>query len=525
MDGGVSLGRRLMRFGRTRHVYLLLLVMIFVGAAVRLHVALKYGLALDEFFAWQYGMDYATSESLWAAMRSVAAVDAHPPGYYLLMCGVVQTLGESEIALRAPSILATLAAVIAVFSLGRRLFGETEGLIAAALMAVAWYPTIWGVYAKAYGLLVLASLVIGELWFVVAGAMRGGKPVPYGALAGYAVVSTILGSLHYFGLMLVALFGTGLLLVAASAPERRGRHLLEAVLVHVPVTAGFALWVPMLLGYMKHAVASEVGYLGYGASVSGPGAVVSFIAKTVVWFFTGNSRYGAVFTVTAMGATGIPIAVRLVRHRRNENPDNDDRNAVVFLGAWIVLQIVAGIVMSAAVTPILTYRNLGVIVGPTFILAARGITACCLRRRLAVGVAVAVVLLNAGFVIGNLDRDGLCVHAVREVSNEVREISRQYPDVSLVGGKYSTVFRYYESLIALPTSTCGLGSDMRERRFARSETEILDCIRQVETTYFWYLFGPSASAASVAVLDRNADRIRSIQRYGASAYLYRKRQP
>ncbi|MDY7077975.1 MAG: glycosyltransferase family 39 protein [Chloroflexota bacterium] len=86
-----------------------------------------------------------------------AAGDIHPPGYYLLLHYWWVLCGQSEFALRSLSVVAGLATVALTYSLGRRLFGEATGLVAAFLGAISPFAIYYSQEARMYALLAAIS--------------------------------------------------------------------------------------------------------------------------------------------------------------------------------------------------------------------------------------------------------------------------------------------------------------------------------------------------------------------------------
>jgi 4-amino-4-deoxy-L-arabinose transferase-like glycosyltransferase len=97
-----------------------------------------------------------------------AAGDVHPPGYYLLLHLWRAAFGKSELALRSLSVVAGLALVAGTYLLGRRLFNEAPGLVAAFLAAVSPFGIYYSQEARMYALLgavsALSSLLLVRLY-------------------------------------------------------------------------------------------------------------------------------------------------------------------------------------------------------------------------------------------------------------------------------------------------------------------------------------------------------------------------
>ena len=105
----------------------------------------------DETFS--AAMASLSLDDLGAAMVS----DVHPPLYYLVLWGVAQIAGTSELALRAPALLAGMASILMTYHLTYKLFNRqhTAALIAAFIMAILPAHIRYSAEARGYMLLVL----------------------------------------------------------------------------------------------------------------------------------------------------------------------------------------------------------------------------------------------------------------------------------------------------------------------------------------------------------------------------------
>jgi uncharacterized membrane protein len=112
--------------------------------------------------------------------------------YYLLLRFWLY-LGESEFAIRSLSVIASVATVIAVFALGKRLFDVQTGLIAALILAVHAFHIEFSQEARGYSLLTLL-VTLSSLFFV-----KSIERPSWGNWAGYALTSALAGYSHFFG--------------------------------------------------------------------------------------------------------------------------------------------------------------------------------------------------------------------------------------------------------------------------------------------------------------------------------------
>lgn len=137
-----------------------------------------------------------TPAQLW---EMLADVDATMSVYYLFMHFWSVVFGASELALRAPSILAMAAAVGLTGLLGRRIRGLPVGLTAATLLAISPIAVKYSVEARPYAL---------ATFFVVAAGLvahHGAKrPATNSVMAGWAVLAAVGVGFHFLAILAVA---------------------------------------------------------------------------------------------------------------------------------------------------------------------------------------------------------------------------------------------------------------------------------------------------------------------------------
>ncbi len=130
--------------------------------------------ALYATWAWQI----TTGADPWLAHTPVDK----PPLFLYTLAGVINLLGPTEAAARVPSLLATAISVLLTFGLGRKLYGEAVGLVAAWLMALSPFTLLFAPTAFTDPLLV--ALVLAACL-----AAMHHRPVWAGVLTGLAVAT------------------------------------------------------------------------------------------------------------------------------------------------------------------------------------------------------------------------------------------------------------------------------------------------------------------------------------------------
>ncbi|MFH1486104.1 MAG: glycosyltransferase family 39 protein [Chloroflexota bacterium] len=151
------------------------------GAALRpVHLVLLLLILLLSFGLRVYQLD---GQSLWSdegasavmAGRSLgqivnnAAADIHPPLYYFLLRGWVPLAGESEFALRFPSLFLGVLLVALVFTLADRLFSISAGLISGFAAAIAPLLVYYSQEARMYMLMAVLAMLSTYLFLLLTG--------------------------------------------------------------------------------------------------------------------------------------------------------------------------------------------------------------------------------------------------------------------------------------------------------------------------------------------------------------------
>ncbi len=143
------------KFALDRLSPLLLLAITVVGAALRLYEIGSKGLWLDESFSVWLGR-----QPLFEMLAWLLRVDQHPPLYYASLHFWLG-LGDSAATVRTLSALYGILTIPIFYLLGRRLLGQTGGLLAALILAVSPFHVRFAQETRMYTLLTLnASLAL-----------------------------------------------------------------------------------------------------------------------------------------------------------------------------------------------------------------------------------------------------------------------------------------------------------------------------------------------------------------------------
>lgn len=301
--------------------------------------------------------------------------DGHPALYYVLLGWWIDLFGDSDVAVRALSGVASLAAVPVLWAIGARR-SPTVGRIAAVVALSSPYLLRYGTETRMYALTVLE---LALTWLAVERALD--RPTP-GRLGLVAVGVAALVHTHYWTFF--AIGGAGVVLLVTAVRDRTRRP--AALRVIGAIAAGgatFVIWLPVFL--------DQIGTTG---TPWADRARPTEIAIETIQGLGGNGRfegeilgYGIV-VLALFGALGIPRP-RGVEVRAGVGPLSDAATVAVLtlgLGAGAAL-LTAGAFEA---------RYAAVVVPVVVVLVARGVAV--LPERF--GVVVLAGLVVAGLAVG-----------------------------------------------------------------------------------------------------------------------------
>jgi hypothetical protein len=239
--------------------------------------------------------------------------DLHPPldyaqtapvGWLWLTKAVYEVFGRNEIALRAPSLVCTTAAVVLVIVLARRLLSAPAALAAVALVVTNFYVNFYSYNVKPYALDVLCTVAL-----VLAGlaARRGGRF----AVVTWWALATVTALLSFPAVFTAA--AVALVLVIDRLRRDGVRPAVRLALGGLPFAAATAAHYLLAL---RASAGNGYLYSYFADAFPPPGAGP---AEFLDW--VGRALYGYAETPFTPGAPSLGLllgvlgAVTLLRHR------------------------------------------------------------------------------------------------------------------------------------------------------------------------------------------------------------------
>lgn len=126
------------------HPRFVLLVITIIGALIRISLLGRNRMHVDEALYSSWALSIASGKDIF--LRFVL-VDKPPVPIYILAL-FFRLFGTSEIVARLPNLLASVAGIIVLYHIGKHLYGQGAGLLAATLLAFSPYdiqfaPTVF----------------------------------------------------------------------------------------------------------------------------------------------------------------------------------------------------------------------------------------------------------------------------------------------------------------------------------------------------------------------------------------------
>ncbi|HEX3561229.1 MAG TPA: glycosyltransferase family 39 protein [Solirubrobacterales bacterium] len=287
--------------------------LVLVGLAVR--VVLMRSIWVDEAISI-----HQAHMSLGGMLDNLRATDRHPPLHYLILWVTVRLFGDGELAVRAPSILASAALIPVLFVTGREIFDRRTGLVAAGFATVAPLIVWYGQEARMYSLFMLLGAV--ALWAQIK-VLRDGRNRYWVAYAG---VTIALLYTHYFALIPIAIQQV---VFAVAAWKRAHAGLpVRNLLIGIWVT-----WLALLVAaaplasfaaeQFSHSQTAGMGFGGAPSaatplSIPGSSASLYAILSNFVWAIWGYHANSTMLRIAALWPLLMLLSLALMGQRRSD---------------------------------------------------------------------------------------------------------------------------------------------------------------------------------------------------------------
>lgn len=388
--------------------WILLGLILVVAAGLRFYGLEKESLWADELESWRIS-SLATSGEVIEACK----VDVHPPGYQLFLWVWIKVAGDSPTGLRLPSAFFGLLAVGLMFLLGKRWFSDHEGLLAAGLMAVFWFPVYYSQESRVYAFLLVLALLSFYAWSLLIKGFQDRQKIPWFWGIVFVVTGAVGAYSHYFmlTLLLVQAVMTGVMLLGKWKP------LLVMVGMYLGMGVLFIPWLP--------AFFEDLGKESFWIQEPGWDFYFEFFRRAFFFNFW-----------ISLGLIGGMLSSLFWLLRKKEA----SRQWIVVLVVWALGPFLIAFLKSKTGTPVLTYQNLILTLPALYLWIARGIVGISFPKKLnlwAGGLLVGFALIYLLFVkdyyqatekMQYREAAELVISSTREPQNTLVLTSDYFPD-------------------------------------------------------------------------------------------------
>ncbi|MFP7832601.1 hypothetical protein [Marisediminicola sp. LYQ134] len=302
---------------------------------------------------------------LWLMLQSVDAVHG---AYYVLIHAIVDVVGYSPFAIRAPSAVATGVTAALTVLLARHFTTERLAVLAGVVFCLLPRATWMGIEARSYAMSALFAVLVTLVFVIARRSTTRAWWVVYG-------VTIVVGCLFFIYLALVVV-AHAVTMVWWLATQRR-----EAV--------------PVFRRWLAASAASAVAILPFAATVVGQSGQLSWIdplsRETVRYVFRTQWFYGSTEFAIAGWALMILAAIALFRRARGFS-------LIAVVVPLLIVPTASLLVATELYSPIYSPRYLVMCIPFVAILMAAAVAAIPSRPLIVVTVASLVALAVPSFV-------------------------------------------------------------------------------------------------------------------------------
>ena len=409
-----------------------------VATTLRAIGVFRWSLWLDEIYSASLRSQQPLRELLYLPY------DPHPPLYFLLVRLWTSLWDTGPVAVRSLSVLFSVAAVFGMFVLGRELYDERTGLVAAALFAVSPAQIHFGRNARMYSLFVLAT--IASTYFFLRLRDRDRRSNLLYVLSTIALLYT-----HVYGVFVVA--GQNLYVLLRRRDLLDGLEIRRWLSLQVVVGLLFLPWAVVLGDQVASSVLGETG----GAVAIGwiPEPSVGLLRNSLHMYagspwelypvVTGNATTIPVVEFVLLGFLAASvIALFSWEDRLAANPETEAgrlrlRSEAVLLVALFLAIVGIPYLASMVLMPMYFPRFTVVATVPLFLLVANGIG----RLRAPYGAVLLVLLVGSSLFLAVTYYEGATEEPWEEAVSTV-EANTDGGDLVIVRPAYTEgYFQYY----------------------------------------------------------------------------------
>ncbi|HEX2906318.1 MAG TPA: glycosyltransferase family 39 protein [Phototrophicaceae bacterium] len=380
---------------RINAVVILLVGIVILAAALRF-----YDLGGESYWIDEVTMLQVTQSPLESILGSEFLEHGRPPAYVLLGYAWTRVFGTGEIAARSLSAVLGVAGVLVLFAVGRELFNERIGLIAALLMSLSVFQVFHSQDYRYYALVGLTTLLS---YYFFARFLKYNARTP--DLILYAIFSALIIYSHPYGVFAVVAQGLYFILQWRRYRSIWQRWLLSQLLFGVLAAMPILLVARSFVGGGETERSTPTDWIIKPTLTTPLGTLFNFLVYSrsyvrlsALALAGGVAGFGTLFFVGRSGLSNWLSEIRLLP--KDLRLDFSGQFGGVLLAVlWLSVPIGAAFILSLLVTPMYLDRYLMSAAPALYLLLAVVIVAG--RRVVPEGASLAglIVLMGSALAV------------------------------------------------------------------------------------------------------------------------------
>lgn len=346
---------------------MLIILVLILAFLLRLY-NINQSLWLDEAINVVAARDYGFKKLI----TEYALGDYHPPIYHLFLKFWISIFGDSEIAVRMPSVIFGVMTVYVSYLIGKKLVNKNFGLLSAIFVSLGPYNIYFSQEARMYCLEgLLGSLAVYFFIKIL-------KKEAVKSWAGFIVAISLAFYTDYFGFFLPFIF------LGYSIIYRKRKIFKKVIIASFISFIPWLLWLPLFFKQFKNALSTAEKIPGW-AEVVGSSSLKN-LGLTVVKFSIGRIHF---YNKLLYGLGVVPVLV-FFAFLFLRSGKVFKKKKFIFLLCWGLIPVILSFLISFLVPIYQPFRLLYVL--PCFyIFLAGGVFSFERKKRIIFGLIVILI--------------------------------------------------------------------------------------------------------------------------------------
>jgi len=371
-----------------------MLGILWLGTALRLHHLHKAPLWFDEL--WSVYVSHAPTLLDLPSRLPMNWTPAYP----LALQMVRPLFGETEFAMRWPAAMAGVISIAAIYTLGKRLYSQRAGMLAAGLLAVSLPFVSYSQEARSYAFIVVAGILCSTVWFDLLRRFEAAdRPIlPMSLL--YIAAALFMTSSHFVGLVILVIQALVLTLRFIHQPPK----LSDISILYTAIGFGCAI---ILIPNFLRSFTNGFQWLDWFPPL---GPLPFVLAVYLAMPFA----YSAPLAIAAYLLAGISVV--LIMRKWQSQSSMRGSVATVFLLLWWIVPFIAVVMVSILIQPLWNPRYVLAMLPPVLLLVSGAISLLPISRMLHTGLALILIAGLGGALLTDNPADSAPYYSTKNES-------------------------------------------------------------------------------------------------------------